>query len=254
MEQSVTNYAVYTEKEFRANSKLIYPVDLRGGMWAKFMQEDPISNKYWSEFHEIYDEFQLYIAEGNRFIARIKSLPIRFDGDLLELPLQGWDWVIENSIDIYHKGIEPNMVSAIEITFLPEYRGQGLSTVALNLMKLNAKRHGFDTLLAPVRPNQKHQFPLIPMQEYITWRRSDGLLYDAWLRVHERAGGEIIRVASESMRIPGTKADWETWTGLDFPATGDYIVPQALNPIHMDIEANQAVYIEPNVWILHRIS
>ncbi len=253
MKQDITHYDVYTQTEFDSRSDLIYPDQLRSGMWATFMQQDPISEEHWADFHKVYSDYQLYVADGNRFIARIKSLPIRFDGDLVDLPEMGWDWVIQNSMEIHHKRIEPNMVSAIEITFLPEYRGQGLSTMAIKLMRLNAQRHGFDTLLAPVRPNQKHLFPLIPMEEYISWRRDDGLSYDAWLRVHERIGGKIIKVAPQSMRIPGTIADWVNWTGLEFPATGDYIIPQALNPVHMDIAADEGVYHEPNVWILHQI-
>lgn len=253
MLQDITHYDVYTENEFKERDDLFYPPELKGGMWATFMQQDPISNRHWVEFHNIYGDFQLYIADGKDFIARIKSVPVHFEGDLANLPQRGWDWAIENCIHNVRNGIQANMVSAIEITFLPEYRGQGLSTIALQLMRLNVQRHGFDTLIAPVRPNQKHKYPLIPMENYITWRRDDGLPYDAWLRVHERLGGEIVRVASESMTIPGTVAEWTEWTDLEFPATGDYIVPQALNPVHIDIEADKGLYIEPNVWIVHRI-
>ncbi|MEM9955793.1 MAG: GNAT family N-acetyltransferase [Chloroflexota bacterium] len=253
MQQNITHYNVYTQTEFDERDDLIYPSELKGGMWATFMQQDPISDQYWVRFHDVYSDYQLYIAEGNRFIARIKSVPVFFEGDIADLPDAGWDWAIQNSIEIHEKGITPNMVSAIEITFLPEYRGQGLSTVGIKLMRLNAQRKGFDKLIAPVRPNQKHQFPLIPMEDYITWRREDGLSYDAWLRTHERLGAEIVKVAPQSMIIPGTIAEWHDWTGLEFPATGNYIVPEALSPIHIDYNSDQGIYYEPNVWMLHTI-
>lgn len=253
MRQSITPYDVYTEAEFQQRDDLVYPPELRGGMWETFMQQDLISNQYWTRFHEIYDQFQLYIADGKRFISRIKSVPVRFDGALQDLPDAGWDWAIENSIHIHEQGIAPNMVSALEITLLPDYRGQGLSTVALKLMRLNAQLHHFDTLLAPIRPTQKHRFPLIPMSEYVTWRRDDGSSYDAWLRVHERIGGEIVKVAPQSMYIEGTVAEWQEWTAQDFPATGDYILPTALCPMHIDRLTDKGVYIEPNVWIVHPI-
>jgi hypothetical protein len=55
------------------------------------------------------------------------------------------------------------------------------------------------------------------------------------------------------MRIPGTIADWEKWTGMHFPSSGEYIIPGALTPVKMDIEADLGLYIEPNVWMHHKV-
>ena len=109
-------------------------------------------------------------------------------------------------------------------------------------------------MLAPVRPSQKHQFPLIAMTDYITWKRGDGLLFDAWLRTHQRMGAQLVKVAPESMRITGTVQEWHAWTVMDFPGSGQFIVPGALAPVHIDHEADQGTYIEPNVWMLHTLS
>ena len=49
--------------------------------------------------------------------------------------------------------------------------------------------------------------------------------------------------------MPGSIKDWSQWTGLDFPANGEYIIPGALNPVC--IKDGQGVYIEPNVWMHH---
>lgn len=32
------------------------------------------------------------------------------------------------------------------------------------------------------------------------------------------------------------------------------VVPQALSPVYRDVAQNQAVYVEPNVWVHHRNS
>jgi hypothetical protein len=42
-------------------------------------------------------------------------------------------------------------------------------------------------------------YPTLPMAEYITMVREDGLPAASWLRVHARAGGLIRRVAQASM-------------------------------------------------------
>ncbi len=55
------------------------------------------------------------------------------------------------------------------------------------------------------------------------------------------------------MQITGTVAEWEQWTGLTFPHSGSYVVPDALSPVAIDCSANRGHYIEPNVWMVHEI-
>jgi hypothetical protein len=117
-----------------------------------------------------------------------------------------------------------------------------------------AARRGYASLIAPVRPNQKSLYPLTPMERYVTWRRPDGLPRDAWLRVHERLGASILKVAEHSMRISGTVEEWERWTGLAFPESGAYVVTGALCPVTIDRDADLGLYLEPNVWMRHPVS
>jgi len=55
-----------------------------------------------------------------------------------------------------------------------------------------ARRHRLQALIAPVRPNWKERYPLAPMAPYGCWRRPDGLLFDPWMRVHERIGATVL--------------------------------------------------------------
>jgi hypothetical protein len=114
-----------------------------------------------------------------------------------------------------------------------------------------AHSKGFRHLVAPVRPNQKSMYPLTNIDDYIQWTDDQGLPFDAWLRVHVRAGGRIIKPCHEAMLIRGTREEWESWTGMKFPQSGPYIIPGALVPMQMDVEKNEGVYIEPNVWTVH---
>lgn len=145
------------------------------------------------------------------------------------------------------------LISALEITIHPAARGTGLSDVMLDALRRNTKRLGHDQLVAPVRPNAKHTEPATPMAEYAHRARQDGLSTDPWLRVHARAGGTIAGIAPYSMTIPGTLALWRDWAGLPFDTTGPVTVPAALTPVHCDITADHAVYVEPNVWIRHQL-
>jgi hypothetical protein len=112
---------------------------------------------------------------------------------------------------------------------------------------------GFRHLVAPVRPKEKSKYPLISIDDYICWKTDEGLPFDAWLRVHARAGARIIKPCHEAMTIPGTRAQWEGWTGLKFPQSGEYYIRGALNPMKMDVERDEGVYVEPNVWMVHEL-
>jgi hypothetical protein len=61
-------------------------------------------------------------------------------------------------------------------------------------------------------------------------------------------------VAPYSMTIPGCLDQWRKWTGLPFDTTGPVTVPHALTPVHCDVDAGHAVYVEPNVWISHPLT
>ena len=86
---------------------------------------------------------------------------------------------------------------------------------------------------------------------FAAWVREDGLPFDPWLRVHARAGARIVRVCHESMRVSGTVAEWEEWAEMEFPESGDYVVPGALTTVRIDREADLGLYVEPNVWMHH---
>ena len=52
--------------------------------------------------------------------------------------------------------------------------------------------------------------------------------------------------------MTGTVEQWETWTGLLFPSTGHYVIPDGLSPLYIDREADLGTYTEPNIWVQHR--
>jgi hypothetical protein len=92
------------------------------------------------------------------------------------------------------------------------------------------------------------------MSEYVARVRDDGLPADSWLRVHVRLGAGIVSVCPLSMVIPGTLAQWREWTAMPLTSTGLTDIPEALAPLHVSIEHDHAVYVEPNVWVHHRLA
>jgi hypothetical protein len=41
------------------------------------------------------------------------------------------------------------------------------------------------------------------------------------VRVHERLGAIVLRAEPQSLRITGTVAEWEEWTAMTFPESGE---------------------------------
>jgi GNAT superfamily N-acetyltransferase len=229
--------------------------DIGDASWPEFMMHDPIANENWHDLFDRFSEYQfaMWDAEANRMAAMGNSLPFSWDQLLEELPELGWDWVFLKAIEDHKNGVSPNIQSAIQIAIHPDYQGQGLSMQMVKAMGAIGKSKGFKQLVAPVRPNQKSQYPLISIDDYICWTTEEGLPFDPWLRVHVRAGARIIKPCHEAMTIRGTRAQWEQWTGLRFLQTGEYYIPGALNPMQMHIEKDEGIYVEPNVWMVHSL-
>ena len=223
--------------------------------WHEFMLHDPIANKNWHDLFDRFEEYQFAMldTQTNRMSAMGNSVPFYWDKDISDLPEGGWDWVFLKAIDDHKNGVTPNMQSAIQIAIHSDYQSQGLSAKMIKAMRSIAESKGFKNLVAPVRPNQKSKYPLISIDDYIKWTNDEGLPFDAWLRVHARAGAKIIKPCHGAMTIRGSRAEWEEWTGLKFPQSGEYVIPGALNPMEMNIEQDEGVYIEANVWMVHTV-
>lgn len=230
--------------------------DIAVASWPEFMLHDPVADENWHELFDRFGNYQFAMLDSktNRMAAMGNSLPFHWDKSIEELPEGGWDWVFLKAIADHKNGIEPNIQSAIQVAIHPDYQGQGLSSKMVQAMRSIGESKRFKNLVAPVRPSQKSQYPLISIDDYITWTNSDGLPFDAWLRVHTRLGAKIIKPCHEAMKISGTITMWEEWTGLKFPQSGQYVISGALNPIEMDFEKDEGVYIEPNVWMQHSLA
>ena len=223
--------------------------------WPEFMMHDAVANENWHELFDRFSDYQLAMldTDSDRMAAMGNSLPFHWDKDLSELPEGGWDWVLVKAVEDHENGVNPTIQSAIQIAIHPDYRGQALSTKMVQAMRAIGKSKGFKYLVAPVRPNEKSKYQLTSIDDYITWKTDEGLPFDGWLRVHARIGAKIIKPCHEAMTIRGTCAEWEEWTGMKFPQSGRYFIPRALNPIEMDVNKDEGIYIEPNVWMAHEI-
>jgi GNAT superfamily N-acetyltransferase len=221
--------------------------ELTRDVLPEYNNHGDVLNRYWGRLTEELPDFQFHVVgDDGEILARARCLPMRWDGSVADLPA-GIDGAIARGFD---EG-GGNALCALVIMIPRKLQGRGLSSLAVSAMLELARRHGLGSLIAPVRPSWKERYPLVPIERYASWRRTDGLLFDPWMRVHERLGATVLKPEPESLRITGTLAEWEEWTGMLFPESGVYWFPGGLATLTVDREADQGSYWEPNVWMRH---
>jgi hypothetical protein len=204
---------------------------------------------YWQRLTQEIPAFQFHLVDGDdRVLARARSIPVRWDGTIDDLP-GGIDGALARGFE----EDEPNALCALLVAVPQSVQQRGVSSRALVAMSDLARDHGFESLIAPVRPSLKERYPLAPIESYAAWRREDGALFDPWMRVHERLGASVLKSEPNSMRISSTVADWQDWTGMIYPESGSYWFPGGLATLSIDRERDQGLYFEPNVWMHHAL-
>lgn len=252
MADKQTKFKVVTLQERPGLEEIFWPQKER--IWPEFMFHDVYAAKLWRYTWEVFDAFQVYLLnELDQPIAVGQTIPCVWDGTMANLPV-GWSDSLVRGVNDYEAERQPNTLTALEIAIQSEYRGQGVSYEMLDALRTLAEKHSFQAVIVAVRPSMKSHYPITPMEQYVRWRREDGAPFDPWLRAHWRSGAEILKVAHPSLIVEARVEEWEQWTGLKFPASGDYVVPEALVPIQIDRAMNIGRYIEPNVWVHHPIT
>ena len=222
-------------------------LDEIGDPWPEFIHHDAVVNRMWPKLYEDLPQFQLALVdeETEEVLGKGCTIPVAWDGEVYSLS----GGVVEALEQGFSPETHANVLCALLAVVDPGHQGRGLSGLLIRGMASTAARAGLECLIAPVRPTWKDRHPLVPLDDYMTWLREDGLPFDPWLRLHARLGGKILGVAPRSLDIGGTVGEWEEWTGMRFPWDGEYVVPGAL--VCVAFEDGFGRYVEPNVWMRH---
>jgi len=222
------------------------------GAFPAFITADQAAKAYVGRVREWFAGLNIIAVEDGRIpVATGWAVPVRWDGSLPGLPA-GYTDTLRRAVAAHETGQRPDTLVICGGIVHPERTGQGLAAHLLTALCGLAPQAGCQRILAPVRPTLKPAYPLIPIETFARWTRPDGAPLDPWLRTHWRLGGTIIATAPRSQTMTGTVAEWEAWTGMALPATGDYVIPHGLSILHIDTEQDRGSYTEPNVWVRHR--
>ncbi|GAA2132238.1 hypothetical protein [Nocardioides bigeumensis] len=221
-------------------------------VWPEYNLHGDVLNELWPRLDQEIPQLQfvLYDDDADEVVAEGHTGAFYWDGEDATLP-PSFDEALRLVFEPFRGTPPPNTLCALAAETPRGGRLRGLAAEILGAMRTLAGREGLTHLVAPVRPSMKDRYPITPIEQYVAWRRDDGQLLDPWMRVHERLGARVSTPLPDSLRITGTVAEWESWTGLAFPASGTYVFPEGLAPLSVDREADLASYWEPNVWMIH---
>lgn len=206
----------------------------------------------WSVLFSQWPGLQLVLRDAQGHCVGVaNSIPLSWDGAAANLPDEGWDWAFEKGQNDATHGRKPQTLCALAVTLDPAVQGRKQSAVMLLAMKAAAARAGLKRFVVPVRPNQKHRFPLMSMDEYLQRRTPEGLPEDPWLRTHVRLSGQVVKPCQRSMQLTGRVTDWERWLSVRLTTAQRQTLPTLLVPLQVDPHTGIGRYVEPNVWVEH---
>ena len=219
--------------------------------WPEFIFHDPVSNAHVERVGQYFDSWDLWLVDEDRVVAGGWGVPLRWDGSDADLPA-GYDGALVRSVAGHEAGEPPDTLCIMAAAVAMDAGRRGLAGEALTALRDRAASAGLGKVICPVRPTLKSSYPLASMERFAAWRRPDGLSLDPWIRTHERLGAFILGATSRSMVITGSVAEWEEWAAMAFPESGAYVVPDALNLVDIDRDADRGTYVEENLWMRHR--
>jgi GNAT superfamily N-acetyltransferase len=219
--------------------------------WPEFIFHDVVVRTYAERRSSYFPEWEFYlVSDDERLIAGCWGVPIAWDGSVADLP-GGFTDSLVRAVTAYEEGVVPNTFVLMAAAVRSDEQGRGHATRVLTAIRDHAVAAGLPQVIAPVRPTLKSRYPLTPVETFMTWTRDDGLPLDPWLRTHIRLGATLLAPAPASQTMTGTVADWEKWTGMAFPSTGTYVIPDGLTVLEIDRTTDTGTYREPNIWLRH---
>jgi hypothetical protein len=220
-------------------------------VWPEYNLHGDVVGRWWRHLTEELPDFQfvLYDPGQDAVVAEGHTGPLWWDASDAGLP-DGIDAAIEQIFTRTRADEPVNTLCALAAES-PRDGRRGMARLLLEAMRTIGERQGLTHLVAPVRPSWKQRYPLTEIERYVRWRRADGQLLDPWMRVHERLGARVATPLPRSLQITGTVGEWESWTEMPFPDSGEYVFPEGLATVHIDRGADRGRYWEPNVWMVH---
>ena len=225
--------------------------DLFAEHWPEYIFHDADVKEYLPRVGDLFADWDFFALDGDRLVGACYGVPIVWSRELDDLPT-GYTDTLRRAVIENEAGSRPDTFVVLGAMVRRDEAGRGWAGRILAALRDRAVEAGLDAVIAPVRPTTKKLYPLTDIDTFAAWTRPDGLPLDPWIRAHVRLGATVLGGAPASQTMTGTVAEWEDWTKLALPSTGDYVIPEGLAVLTIDRAADRGVYHDPNVWMRHR--
>ena len=219
--------------------------------WPEYIFHDPDVKAYLPRVRELFMDWDFFGLDGDRLVGACYGVPIAWSREVADLP-SGYTDTLRRAVTGHDAGSRPDTFVVLGAMVRHDEAGRGWAGRIISALRDRAVVAGMEAVIAPVRPTIKKLYPLTDIDTFAAWKRQDGLPLDPWVRTHVRLGATLLCGAPASQTMTGTVAEWEAWTKLALPSTGDYVIPDGLAILTVDREADRGVYHDPNVWMRHR--
>jgi hypothetical protein len=225
---------------------------LFGDAFPAFIVADKVAAAYIKRVREWFTDLSIMLTDDRDTpVACGWGVPIRWDGTVADLPW-GYTDTTRKAVEGRIRGEEPDTFVICGGIVSREVTGRGMAAELISALRDLPAAAACERVIAPIRPTLKSSYPLTPIDTYASWTRDDGTPLDPWLRSHLRMGAAVLATAPHSQTMTGTVEEWQGWTGMRFPSTGDYVIPKGLSTLHIDRELDLGTYTEPNIWVRHK--
>lgn len=228
------------------------PSDLTRELWPNYIVEESDIKEDEIAFEMTQDEFDRRFPvwgiredSSKKLIAYISAVQLYTDLSKNSLPDEGWSFAANS----YADKNTPNCICLLAANVNRDFRKNGFSEALIEKAKYESKKMGFSQIIAPVRPTLKHKFSELTMNDYLLKKTETGDFFDPWIQSHVSQGAKVLNVCNKSVVVKASISKWQKWSGLQFEKSGDYIIPNALAKLKINLVNNVGIYNEPNVWV-----
>ena len=133
------------------------------------MQHDPVAERHQACLATELARFQVLLLDDKEELVGLGvAIPFAWDGTLAGLPA-GWDAVVTQGVADLDTGRRPTALTALSLTVAPARRGQGLSRLVLQALKVRRRPGRAGHAAGAGAPVGQEHLPLTPMERYVRW-------------------------------------------------------------------------------------
>lgn len=250
MIEPITGIQVFSHRERPEFSDRLH--ELEGEAFPTFLLHDGF-DECRPHLLDEFARYQLYFSDttGKKLLGAGNALPYH---RATNQPLPKFQQLLIEAPDQFSRGVIPNILCPLQAIVVDDARGAGVSRRIITAYNDLASANGIRAVCVPIRPTLKPLYPLTPIDRYLNWTQENGEKFDPWLRMQERSGAKFTEIAYDSTVITASVTDWEAWTEMKFPESGEYVIDGGHVPLVINCENDIGRYAEPHVWYTYKLA